>query len=164
MKGSQNKECGKIRELLSSYIDGELSAAEQRKVVFHLKSCDSCREELESLQKTVNLVKNIPAIEPRRSFAVSGDVKRTHDIKLKVLGTATALIAVCLAAVFIGDISHFFDAMPLPSQPWPQPLEIDKYFWPVRETEFGLLGALVILAATSLWYWYRRSREKSNKS
>ena len=145
-KGSKVTGCNSVRELLSPYIDGELSVRERQFVDRHIESCQLCREELESLQKTINLVQHIQVIEPRRSFTVSENVKRTRDIKLKTLSAATALVAVCLAVVFIGDISHFFDAMPLPSQPWPQPPEIDEYYWPVRETEFGLLGAFVILA------------------
>ena len=163
-KGPKVTGCNSVRELLSSYIDGELSVRERQFVDRHIESCQLCREELESLQKTINLVQHIPAIEPRRSFTVSGDVKRTWDIKLKTLGTATALVAVCLMVVFIGDICHFFDAMPLPSQPWPQPPEINKYYWPVRETELGLLGVFIVLAVVSFWYWYRRVRKKSRRS
>lgn len=155
-KGLQKTQCDLVRELLSPYIDDELDPAERQRVDSHLESCQSCREEFDSIRKTISLVQSLPVIEPKRSFAISETKKKTWDGRLKVLSAVTVLVAVCLLVVFIGDIGHYFDALPLPSTPWPQPPEIGKYYWPVRETEFGLLGLLIVLAIATFVYWRKR--------
>lgn len=43
------QECGDIRRLLSAWIDGELSGADQRRVGRHLEDCPDCRAEAETL-------------------------------------------------------------------------------------------------------------------
>lgn len=43
--------CSQFLSLLSALIDGELSDDEARETEFHLKSCDACRREWESLRK-----------------------------------------------------------------------------------------------------------------
>lgn len=159
LKHPRKTECDKVREWLSPYLDDELDSGERQRVASHLESCQSCREELDSLRKTVSLVRRIPVIEPRRSFTISEAVKKTWDGTLKALCAAAAVIAVFLIIVFIGDISHFFDAAPLPSAPWPQPPEVEKYYWPVRETEFGLLGVFVVLTIVIFVYWRKRVRK-----
>lgn len=152
-KGLRKTQCDLIRELLSPYIDDELDSGERQRVDSHLESCQSCREEFDSIRKTISLVQSIPVIEPRRSFVVSETKKKTWDGGLKALSAATVLVAILLLVIFIGDIGHYFDALPLPSTPWPQPPEIGKYYWPVSETEFGLLGLLIVLAIATFVYW-----------
>ena len=157
LKGLRKTQCDLVRELLSPYIDDELGSKERQKVDSHLESCQSCREEFDSIRKTISLVQNMPVIEPRRSFAISETKKKTWDGRLKVLSAATALVAVLLLVIIIGDIGHYFDALPLPSTPWPQPPEIGKYYWPVRETEFGLLGLFIVLAIATIVCWLKKS-------
>jgi predicted anti-sigma-YlaC factor YlaD len=41
----------KIKQLISSYLDGELDAGTRRTVEEHLASCPECRKEYEDLQK-----------------------------------------------------------------------------------------------------------------
>ncbi|GEA16846.1 MAG: hypothetical protein PWR22_2356 [Moorella sp. (in: firmicutes)] len=48
--------CNHYRELLSSYLDGVLTATQRRAVEKHLRLCNSCREELEALRQTVNIL------------------------------------------------------------------------------------------------------------
>ncbi len=155
-KGLQKTQCDLVRELLSPYIDDELDLEERQRVDSHLQSCQSCREEFDSIRKSASLVRSMPVIEPRRSFAVSEAKRKTWDGRLKALSAATVLVAVSLLVVFIGDIGHYFDALPLPSTPWPQPPEIGKYYWPVRETEFGLLGLFIVLAIATIVYWLKK--------
>jgi len=57
-------ERSKIREKLSDYLDGFVSSEEKRFIDEHLMSCESCRESLSDLRKTVNHVQNLQEIEP----------------------------------------------------------------------------------------------------
>ncbi|WP_258359613.1 anti-sigma factor family protein [Moorella sulfitireducens] len=50
--------CNNCREMLSSYIDGVLTTTERLAVEKHLRWCDSCRQELDALRRTVDLLKN----------------------------------------------------------------------------------------------------------
>ena len=52
-----NFSCENIIELLSAYIDGELSDNEKTTVEEHLKSCKSCQEELEIIKELSNKIK-----------------------------------------------------------------------------------------------------------
>jgi len=47
--------CRDLLEQLSLYIDGELKAAERRKLAAHLRRCPCCEEFAESLKRTVLL-------------------------------------------------------------------------------------------------------------
>lgn len=50
--------CHYYRELLSSYLDNALTATERREVEEHINRCRACREELEALRRTVELLKD----------------------------------------------------------------------------------------------------------
>lgn len=52
--------CSKISELLSAYLDGEISAKDKEIVETHLAECASCKQKLEIMQKTQNILKNAP--------------------------------------------------------------------------------------------------------
>ena len=67
----QNRRHAAIRALLSSYIDGEVSAAESRRVEEHLSGCDECGVELESLRATMALLRRMPMLETPRSYALT---------------------------------------------------------------------------------------------
>jgi hypothetical protein len=57
--------CRRIHELLSAYIDGELSAEETFKIQAHLDRCGSCCNELESLRQTKRLLGELARQRPR---------------------------------------------------------------------------------------------------
>jgi len=48
--------CGDINKKLLFYLDNELTESEQQAIEFHLATCSSCREELEALAATRNLL------------------------------------------------------------------------------------------------------------
>lgn len=54
--------CNKISELLSAYIDGEVTIKEKELVENHLLSCTSCKQKLDIMQKTSNILKETPQI------------------------------------------------------------------------------------------------------
>ena len=51
-------------ELLSAYLDGELTADEARGVATHLADCDVCRIELTELDEARTAVRSLPILEP----------------------------------------------------------------------------------------------------
>ena len=59
----QNRRHARVRTLLSSYIDGEVSASEARRVTAHLSGCDECVAELESLRATTMLLGRLPSLD-----------------------------------------------------------------------------------------------------
>ena len=60
--------CEEVRELLSSYIDGELTSDTQRVVEEHVASCDSCKTELAGLRLTIQLVRSLEEVEVPEGF------------------------------------------------------------------------------------------------
>ncbi len=57
-------ECREIFERLSEYLDGELSPEARRKLEEHICGCAPCLEFIESLQKTVDLCRELGAGSP----------------------------------------------------------------------------------------------------
>jgi predicted anti-sigma-YlaC factor YlaD len=55
-------------ELISRYIDGELSGEEQEVLKGHLEGCPGCREELQALEEVVAIFSGIPLLSPRPGF------------------------------------------------------------------------------------------------
>ena len=51
-------------ELLSAYLDGELSHAEVAEVLRHLDDCGSCRDELSGLDAARAAVRALPVLDP----------------------------------------------------------------------------------------------------
>ncbi len=52
--------CEWNRELLTGWLDGELTSDERAEVEKHLPACKSCRRELEELRDLVGAVKSLP--------------------------------------------------------------------------------------------------------
>ena len=108
----------RIRALLSSYVDGEVSDAEARRVEEHAESCSACRDELDSFTATVELVRALPELELPRSFELTGLPEAEPRVSLGVwaprLATSVAglLLVAVIAADFAGTLvqSGGFDA------------------------------------------------------
>ncbi|MBN1273722.1 MAG: zf-HC2 domain-containing protein [Candidatus Aminicenantes bacterium] len=54
----------KIKELISSYLDGELDREQEKIVISHLKSCPECRRELEEMKKLEEIMSRIELKKP----------------------------------------------------------------------------------------------------
>ena len=67
--------CGKTRNLLSAYLDGQVSAPEDVGVAAHLRNCAACQHELEAIQFTSQLLSSLPVPQFSRDLA-SGVVAR----------------------------------------------------------------------------------------
>ena len=96
----------RIRALLSSYVDGQLTTAEDRRVREHLSQCDACRREVESLTASVQLLRQLPELQVSRSFMLEAAPTpiRVTGPSAWPMGLATAAAAFLLAALLMGDV------------------------------------------------------------
>ena len=62
------RDCKKIRERLSAFIDNELPPRESRLIEKHLHVCPACVKEASSLRQVMDLLDGIPDESPSRSF------------------------------------------------------------------------------------------------
>lgn len=98
---------GGARTLLSSYIDGEVSDSERRRVERHLSQCEECRHELESLSLTVSALRQLPEIQTTRSFAIS---RAPEPVSVSAgwvwgLRLAASAAAVVLVGLILADVT-----------------------------------------------------------
>jgi len=122
--------CQKIQGMLSEYIDSKLNKADKGIVEAHLEVCDTCSRELESLRMTVQLLHSVPEISVPRPFTVA--VPRRESVfvpsglglprpvtapatialrptSLRWLHPATAVAAIVLMLLLVGDFVHVFE-------------------------------------------------------
>ena len=57
-----------LKKMLSAYLDGELTQAEEQRVRLHLEDCQECRRELEQMAELQKLTAAIRFQEPPDSF------------------------------------------------------------------------------------------------
>ena len=107
---------GKLRELLSSYIDDEVSDSERRRVERHLSKCEECRQELESLRVTVTALRQLPEIQTARSFAITAEPQPMRGGLGWVLGVrlAASAAAVVLVGIILADVTGLLVQTDLP--------------------------------------------------
>ena len=106
---------GRLRELLSSYIDGQVDNSEASRVELHLGQCEDCRVELESLRATVGLLQSLPELELPRSFELSEAAVRVAtrepakvEFAPSIVWTtrlATSAAAALVVILFVGDVT-----------------------------------------------------------
>ena len=71
----------RVRRLLSSYHDGELSSSMTVRVEHHLDKCESCRQQYESLALVANAVRHLPPQQAPESLA--GMIRRRINEEVK---------------------------------------------------------------------------------
>ena len=105
--------CRKVRGMLSEYIDSSLNNENKDVVERHLQTCEACSKELESLQMTVSLLHRVPEVPVPRSFTVTvPQPKRDAAFgprSLRWLRPATAIVAIALVVLLMGDFLHAFE-------------------------------------------------------
>lgn len=124
-KRFKRSEHERVEELLSAYIDGKLSIEEATLVEKHLRECSACTQDLETLRQTVNLVRQLPAVSPPHSFAISHLVvpERPWAWGYVYLRGATALAALLLIVLLAGDLGFQYLWAPRMAAPEPMALE-----------------------------------------
>lgn len=99
-------------ELLSAYVDGEVTAEEAREVEELLASSEDARRELAEFQATVDLVRGLPELETPRSFALDAAPKRGWTLwwpSVRATGLATSVAAMLLVALVAGDMLNVLE-------------------------------------------------------
>ncbi len=61
-------QCHEVQELLSAYLDGMLDPSEKDRADRHLLRCPACRAELDDLKMVLDLVRDLPTVEPPAQF------------------------------------------------------------------------------------------------
>ncbi|GEM_PF-880122 len=97
-----------VKERLSLYLDGRLDVGQRAKVESHLKDCLVCRDELASLQATVEALKKLPLVETPRSFVMPALKLSPRPVTFYRLRMATVAVSVLLVAVIAGDSLGMF--------------------------------------------------------
>ncbi len=80
--------CVKVREMLSAYIDGELSPQARLFVKAHYETCPSCSEEMEALQMISASVRGLPGPELPADFHSALTHKIAAEASAARAGTA----------------------------------------------------------------------------
>jgi predicted anti-sigma-YlaC factor YlaD len=96
---SHSNQCLHIEELLSGYLDDELTQQQSQQVSAHIDTCPHCKqsyEQLASLQQEVNMMK-MPEMETDRLDQIMNEpvAKATQS-----LGWVVLLIGIAIALVF----------------------------------------------------------------
>ena len=101
-----NRRHGRLRTLLSAYIDGQVSESEASRMEQHLGRCDECRLELDSLRMTVGLLRDLPRLEVPRAFnLVVAPSPATYNRPVAWgAGLATSVAAFLLVALLMLDV------------------------------------------------------------
>ncbi|MDJ0787117.1 MAG: zf-HC2 domain-containing protein [Myxococcota bacterium] len=104
----------RLREQLSAYVDGQLSSRELRRLDRHLARCADCRQELDSLRRTVDLLRELPPVELPQGLETrlmahldhrSAEQDRGRGPRWLRLGaTATSLAGAALLALVFVDV------------------------------------------------------------
>lgn len=90
-------------ELISAYLDGELSGGELGRLSEHLGSCGQCSAELQEIQRVRSAVRSLPTLELPPGLISESDgvvvpLRRNRGVWV---GTAAAIVALVIAVAAI---------------------------------------------------------------
>ena len=102
------KDCRKIRELFSEYIDGVLDKENIDLVEEHLSKCEACRKELNKLVEMLKILKNLKKEETPPDFleTLHERIKRRESLntflnKLLKSPNVKVPLVVCIMIIFV---------------------------------------------------------------
>lgn len=99
----------RAQELLSDYLDGELTGEELAKVEEHLQECEECQAERDSLESTLSVLSGLEPAEPppdflqqvnrkiRRKSKSAFDISLGLDRKIPFEAVSMVLLGILLA-------------------------------------------------------------------
>jgi anti-sigma factor RsiW len=94
-------------DLLSAYLDNQVAAAERDRIEGHLRACETCQRELDTLRQTVAMLRAMPRVPVPRAFTLSEvqvGIRRPaarpawYGGALRGLAAVTAMVLVALVA------------------------------------------------------------------
>ncbi|WP_026369691.1 anti-sigma factor family protein [Kallotenue papyrolyticum] len=89
-------------ELLSAYSDSRLDLVERRRAESYLQRCPACAQELQELRLLKQVLRELPTLQPRRSFTLDpARVAPPRRLLFPTLRWAT-LVATALLVVLLG--------------------------------------------------------------
>jgi anti-sigma factor RsiW len=109
-------------ELISAYLDGELTVEESARLRAHLGSCGRCTAELEDVQRVRSAVRSLPVLELPEGLVPEREVEviplRHHRGVMAGAVAAAVVLVIAVAAMFappprtmsIDDLSSRFGA------------------------------------------------------
>jgi hypothetical protein len=121
-------ECKKITELLSGYIDGELSGAQAESVEAHLAGCADCRRAHEEMSRLVGLMRDMDTIDEPADLIqnVRGRLASPPTLwerlrgwfsipAVRIPAAATVLAAILLVVLYVPGSRDTVPIMPEPA-------------------------------------------------
>ncbi len=88
-----------LGELLSAYLDGELTGPEEAKVADHLPGCATCRSELEDVHQARMAVRSMPIAEVPSGLVPELEVAEVIPLVRRPLAWAAAAAAALVVLV-----------------------------------------------------------------
>lgn len=99
-------DCEVISDMLSPYLDSELSELEVKRVEKHLHSCPHCQQEFDELQETLNLVQSFGLLNapPDLRVEIMQELEQIRSVRQKLMQwfptpgirVATVIASVCI--------------------------------------------------------------------
>lgn len=87
-------------ELLSAYVDNEVTVVERRRAEELVQSCTACAQEVRELQLFKELLHDVPTVQPRRSFTIDPQrAPRPRWLLFPTFRFATVIATVLLLVV-----------------------------------------------------------------
>ena len=115
--GRRERERERRDELLSAYLDDELSTEEQARLEAQLATDPALRAELDALRHTVTLVRDLPPVPLSRNFVLpqtmavrprpAPPVRPRRVSTAPLLTAATAVVSLMFVVVLVGDLLLF---------------------------------------------------------
>lgn len=116
----RRREREELDELLSAYLDGELSEREQADMDARLSRDPALRAELRAMHGTVSLLRELPPVAPPRNFLLTPSMVKARGVEVEaratpqetrargwmapVLTAATGVVSLLFAVVLVGDL------------------------------------------------------------
>ncbi len=139
--------CDDFRRLISAYRDDEMEADDRRKVIEHMRSCDSCRNFAEEIDGLGDVLRKLPpapcppdieqaVIEKIQAFDQHASEKKSfwngyYRIPRGVAWAAALALALLIIEVTVNPFEHKGDeqspSIPSESTPYVQKVVFSEY-------------------------------------
>jgi hypothetical protein len=105
-------------ELLSAYLDDELSASERQKLERRLAADSGLRRTLAGLRRVQTTLADLPRVKPPRTFTLKpemvGQARRAPSRLIPILNYATTIAAILFAVVIGSELATGFQPLAAP--------------------------------------------------